>query len=539
VGMLARYLSQGNAFDERLWPGASGQHYATEAGEVVSEESALRVSTVYRAVNVMAAALAVLPVDVFDPLPARGAGVGGKRVVEGDPTRRLLRRRPNRMQTSYRWRHHMAGHVLLGGNYYAQKVRRSPGAPVEQLFPIRPERIRIGEILSDGSPLYVYSPPNGQERKWTSREVLHVRGFSLDGHTGVSVLQLMREHVGQSLASQRQRSNFMRRELRPSVVVTHPKSLSPAAEKNIQAGYQKAQGGPGNAGGVFVLGEEAKLVPFAVSPKDAQWVEGEGFSISDFLRFIGVPGVLVGYADKTATYASAEAFFQSFVTHSLWPLTENIEDELTCSLFDDEGEEERFVEFNLNAMLRADSQARAAFYRAMVELGIMTRNEVRELENRNPLDGLDEPLTPANMSVGGATPSTPAPSKAPTPEEDDDDPPPPEERAPAARAHAIAAAAAGRLIRREVAQLTGGAGKKGLAARYAQDVSGWQRAVREFYAEHAGVVAEALAVPAELAARYCSDQINAVLAPGGLAVVERWPAERVPALVQLALEGRA
>jgi hypothetical protein len=36
----------------------------------------------------------------------------------------------------------------------------------------------------------------------------------------------------------------------------------------------------------------------------------------------------------------------------------------------------------------------------MVELGILTRNEARREEGRDPLPGLDEPLTPLNMRQG-------------------------------------------------------------------------------------------------------------------------------------------
>lgn len=526
MGLLARWWAAGNAFESRLWPGLDGSVYSSEAGESVSATRALSISTVYRAVNVLAAAVAVLPLDVYEPLPR------GKRVAEGDKTRRLLRRRPNRLQTSFRWRHHLVGHVLLGGNYYAQKVRDADGNIV-QLFPISPDRIELKEVGAGGEPVYEYRKEGAAPALLGARDVLHVRGFSLDGARGVSVLELMREHVGQGIAAQRQRSNFVRRELRPSVVVKHPAPLTPVAEANIIAGYQKSHGGPGNVGGVFVLGEGADVAPFQMSNRDAQWVEGESFRVEDFLRFLGVPGVLVGHADKTATYASAESFFQSFVTHSVWPITGNLEDELSIGLYDDEGDEDRFVEFNLSAMMRPDSTARSAFYRAMVELGILTRNEVRALENRNPLDGLDEPLTPSNMTVG--TEPEPEPEPAPAPPAPAT-PPADEEKA---RALGIVRAAAARVVRREVMHLAGGGAERGLAARFAGDPTGWRKAVTKFYgAEHADFARSVLGLPPAVAARYCSEQAASVLA-GGVGVVATWEADRVPYLERLALTGGA
>jgi len=66
------------------------------------------------------------------------------------------------------------------------------------------------------------------------------------------------------------------------------------------------------------------------------------------------------------------------------------------------------VKFNLGSeyeirhvvegLLRGDSAARAAFYKEGIMDGWMNRNEVRELEDRNPAEGLDEFLTPMNLA---------------------------------------------------------------------------------------------------------------------------------------------
>jgi HK97 family phage portal protein len=527
MGVLGRYWASGNPSDERYWP--SSQVLQTEAGEQVTTRSALGVSTIYRAVSVLAAATALLPLDAFDPLPDGE----GKRVSTDGAARRLLRRRPNRAQTHYRWIHHMVGHVLLGGNYYAQKVRR-PGGPVEGLFPLNPATIKPKEIQPDGSLVYELTRKDGTQTRLGSDSILHVRGFSEDGFSGVSVLELMREHVGQSLASVRQRSNFLRNELRPSAVIKHPSALGPAAEKHLQEGYQNAHGGPGKAGGAFVIGEGADIVPWTVTSRDAQWVEGEGIRTEDFLRFIGVPGVLCGYADKTATYASAESFFQSFVTHSLWPVSGNVEDELTVCLFDDEGDPERFCEFNLDAMLRADSAARAAFYRTMIELGVFSPNEVRGLENRNSYEGGDTRYIPANLAPAGQPRPAAVQAPAPAPQGGPQD-------AQAAEAWgavtSIVRATAADVVRREVLHLVGAPGQKGLAVRYAGDASGFARQVRDFYAHHAETVRRRLpSLPAEVAARWCDEQAAAVMS-GGVGVTERWETERVPVLERLALTG--
>jgi HK97 family phage portal protein len=534
--LLARYIGR-NPFDDRWYTGGSTVHM-TDASSL-SLEGALKISTVYRAINVLAAAVAVLPVDVL-----QRKGRRGWKPLEGDLIRTKLRLAPNRYQTSYRWRHHLVGHLLLGGNYYAHKY--AWGTPQLQINPLAPERMRIVDVENDGSLLYEYTTARGERKDLTTDDLVHSRGFSTDGMRGVSVIDLMRENTQLAAMNRQQRTAFVKNAMRPSVLIRFPKGqeIGAEAERNVLTGYARATSGR-NAGRPLVLGDGAEISAFGFDSKAAQYIESEYFLVEEFLRFLGVPGVLVNYPDKTATFASAEAFFQSFVDHGVAPITVNLEQELTTSLYG--VQEDIRVRFNLNALLRGDSTARAAFYRTLVELGIFTRNEIRELENRNPLKGLDEPLTPKNM--GGASPegsaaappapAAPAPARRPAPpteDEDDEE----ETRASLARAGEIVREAAARVVRRELAAILGGdvgtdgKKKKGAAERYAKDPAGWRAWVTDFYGRHVELVTQVLRVPTPSAEHYCQAQAKDLLA-GGVGVVESWEAKRVPYLVEVAM----
>jgi len=484
----------------------------------------LKVATVWRAVNVLAAAVATLPLKMYRRLPS-----GGKEEVRDHWAAQLVYHMPNRAQTSFRWRHHAMGHAVLGGNYYALKM---PGANqgFAALWPLAPERMRLVEVRGDGSLGYSYTTAAGQPKEYSSDQVFHFRGFSLDGLVGVSVVDLMRLQLQQAMASQRQRTSFLKNEMRPSVTITHPGDLGPNGRVKLERAFRSAYGGPEHAGTPLVLDEGMTMAPFAFSAKDSQYVESDQFRVEEFLRYIGVPGVLCGYADKTATFASAEAFFQSFKDHNLGPWTKNLETELTIALLG--VQDELFFEFSLDAFLRGDSTARAAFYRVMVELGILTRNEVRALENRNPLLGLDEPLTPKNMSSGADQTPEPAPAAPPRRAPED---PAPDDSADAqrvARLERIARESAAAIVRREVLAFAGDATRKGAAARYASDLAGWRAYVVEFYAEHAALLTARLGIPEALAVRYCDRQAGELLRLG-VAAVEAWEASRVPELLEL------
>lgn len=530
--LLARYSGR-NPFDDRWYTSGSTVNMTDISSP--SLEGALKISTVYRAINVLAAAVAVLPVDVL-----QRKGRRGWKPLEGDLIRTKLRLAPNRFQTSYRWRHHLIGHLLLTGYYYAHKY--AWGTPQLQLNPLAPARMRIVEMQNDGSLLYQYTTARGEQKDLTTDELVHCRGFSVDGIQGVSVIDLMRENIQLATMSRQQRTAFVKNAMRPSVVIRFPKGqeVGAEAERNILTGYARAYGGR-NAGRPMVLGDGAEISPFTIDSKAAQYIESEYFLVEEFLRFTGVPGVLVNYPDKTATFASAESFFQSFVDHGVAPITVNLEQELTTALYG--VQEDIRVRFNLNALLRGDSKARADFYRVVVELGIFTRNEIRELENKNPLKGLDEPLTPKNMggaspegsAAAPAAPAAPAPGparKPATPAEDEEEA---AARAALARAGEIVHEAAARIVRRETAAILGTEdGKKGAAERFARDTPGWRAWVADFYGKHAQLVGQALRLPAAAAERYCAAQAEALLA-GGVGVVGNWEATRVPHLVELAM----
>jgi hypothetical protein len=106
---------------------------------------------------------------------------------------------------------------------------------------------------------------------------------------------------------------------------------------------------------------------------------------------------MVGYSDKTATFASAEAFFLAHVVHSLAPWIENWQQVMARDLFPDE--DDISAEFSVQGLLRGDHKTRAEFYASGIVQGYFTRNEVRGWENLNPLPGLDEPLIPLNLGT--------------------------------------------------------------------------------------------------------------------------------------------
>jgi HK97 family phage portal protein len=148
-----------------------------------------------------------------------------------------------------------------------------------------------------------------------------------------------------------------------------------------------------------------------LSNEDSQWLNSRSFSVEEIARIFRVPSLLINHPDKTATFASAEQFFLSFVVHTMRPHLVRIEQSTQLNIFSkDDFDQGYFPEFNINALLRGDVKSRYEAYKTGREWGWLSPNDIRKMENQNPLskkDGGDIYLQPMNFVPAGTPPQVP------------------------------------------------------------------------------------------------------------------------------------
>jgi HK97 family phage portal protein len=510
----------------------------SDAGVLVSPEVALTIGVVYRAINVLAHAVATVPLVIYRSLDGEG-----KERDNSHPQYRMLHDQPNAWQTSFQFRHLMVSRMILWGNYFAQLLPGRGG--IGQMVPLdpNPSVTRIVDQLGDGRLVYVTrfleKGVYGPEVKLLQDDVLHVRSFSKDGKSGVPLTDFARNAMGLALAAEKHGSMFMRRGAQFSGILTTPGSMDEPTRAHNEAAWNKARGGMAGTGTVPLLEGGMDFKQTSSTNKDSQWLETRDFQIADLgPRFLGVPGLLCGYPDKTATYASAQEMRQVFVDNGVMPLTDNIRAELNRSVV--VGAPDRFqADFLLEGLLRGDIKTRYDAHRIAIMTGWKTRNEIRRIEGDNPgPEELDDFFEPLNLGKAGETPDgagsdgTPAaPRRRQQPPQEE-----PEEDAAALRLQAIAEGVARGLVRKEITAIVGVGKQLGAARRYASDPAGWRVWLTEFYGEHAKAVSERLRVPWDVAERYCQAQREALEASA--AAAERFETEAVPKLVAIATGGR-
>ena len=361
------------------------------AGVTVTEQTALQVSTVLACVKVISDGCATPDLNEF-----REKQDGTRQKATNIPEHRLLSRRPNEWQTSFEWRRQMTLHAALTGAGLSIKVKGDNGR-VRELIPVQPGQWTVRKT-SRYAVMYRCYDEFGLIGDFGPDAVFVLSGVQWDWASSLNAVQLARSAVGLSIATERSQAAMHSNGMRPSGTYSVEGTLSAEQHERLAA-FLKRKSGPDNAGAPLVLDRNAKWLSTGVSGVDAQHVETRRLQIEEICRAFGVFPIMVGHSDKAATFASSEAFFAAHVKHTLAPWHRAWTQRIDEMLLDGSGP--LFAEFDTRYLLAGSVADRAQWARTMTETGIYTRNEIRDEEGKDPLPGLDEPLTPMNMSKQG------------------------------------------------------------------------------------------------------------------------------------------
>lgn len=397
-------------FWQRLWEGEKkdvtssldlfreiyGGHPA-KSGAVVTAQSALQVSTVLACCRVIANGVSQVPFRVY-------LDDGGRKPATDHPLYRLLNRRPNPWQTSYELRETMMFHILLTGNAFVFVNRVGMARDVRELIPLEPARVTVKQ-LPGGALEYKVTRENGEAQVFGADAIWHLRGPSWNSWMGLDSVRLARESIGLSVALEQGQAEFQKNGAKTSGLYSVTSKLSPERYAQLREWFE-TEVASGASYRPLILDDGAKYQPFTMTSVDQQLIETRKHQIEEVCREFGVMPIMVGHADKTATYASAEQMFLAHVVHTLSPWYQRIEQSADVNLLTEaEAERGYYTKFTPNALMRGAAADRAAFYTAALgttqQPGWMVRNEVRGLEDMDPLPGGNEfPALITNNQTG-------------------------------------------------------------------------------------------------------------------------------------------
>ncbi|GJJ95157.1 phage portal protein [Enterobacter hormaechei] len=363
-------LTTGTFWEE--WFGTSS------SGKVVTADKAIQLSAVWACVRLLSESISTLPLKIYVRQPD-----GSRKAATDHPAYSILCRRPNSEMTPSRFMLMVVASICLRGNAFIEK--KFIANRLVSLVPLLPQNMVV-KRLTTGALEYKYTE-NGNERVIPVKNIMHIRGFGLDGVCGMMPMKTGRDVIGSAMAVEESAAKIFEQGLQSSGFLSAEGALDHEQRERLRS-YMAAFTGSKNAGKIMVLEGGLKYQGVTMNPEDAQMLESRSFSIEEICRWFRVPPFMVGHTTKQSSWASSlEGMNLQFLTHTLRPLLVNIEQEIGRCLLD--SDDEVFAEFSVEGLLRADSAGRAAYYTSALQNGWMSRNDVRRLENMPPIEGGD------------------------------------------------------------------------------------------------------------------------------------------------------
>ena len=351
------------------------------SGIVVNTKTAMKYNPVWSAVTLLAETVGGLPLHTF-----QRAGDDRQRVV--NPLATLVGVKPNPDMHAMQFWEAMMGWALLWGNAFAEIERDNVGRPIA-LWILPADRIRIHR-QDTGELFYVI---DGMEGGIPARNMLHNRGFSRDGIVGLSPISQNQDAIGRGMGASQSASSFYANDSRPGGILEHPSVLKPEAAERLKKTWEDAHRGS-NRNRVAVLESGMQWKQVGVSPKDAQFLESQQFSITDIARIYHIPPHKLADLSRS-TFSNIEEQNIDFLTQTLSPWLNRIAAEVNLKLMPDE----LFVEHIVAALLRGNTEAVNRSIDTAIKGGFMTINEGRRIINQPAVDGGDNILVPLNMTT--------------------------------------------------------------------------------------------------------------------------------------------
>jgi len=354
----------------------------------------MRQAAVYGCVKVLAEDVGQLPLILYKR--TNKAGREGRERATSHPLYNLLKLKPNGFMTSFNFREMMTAHTAMRGNGLSEIIRI--GNVVKALIPIHPDKAEIN-CSHPWAITYKVTHPNAKVRTLHRSNTLHVCGMTLNGFSGVSPITYARETVGLAMATEKFGSQLFKNGAKMGGVLLYPgKFKSAETGAKVAASFDDRCSGE-NAHGTVLLEEGMKWEKITLSSDDAQFLETRKFQIPEIARFFRMPLHKIQEMER-ATFSNIEQQSLDYVISTLGPWIVRWEQALTLSLLTEREQAEYYFEFNVDGLLRGDIKSRYEAHSLAIQNGFLNRNEVRTMENRDAVDGLDEFLVSLNM--GGA-----------------------------------------------------------------------------------------------------------------------------------------
>jgi HK97 family phage portal protein len=307
---------------------------------------------------------------------------GGRDPAPSHPVDYLLRMRPNPEMSAINFKKMMQAHALTWGNAYAEIVNDLAGRPAA-LWPITPDRVDIKRDESGGL-FYEISNQRGPKTNLAPESVFHVAGLGFDGIRGYSVVSLAATSIGAGIASDDFIANFYTNGAVLSGGLKTEHTLKDETYIRLKKSFTEEYAGAQKSWKPIILEQGLEWQEFGMPLKDAEFLASQKFRIEDIARWFNVPLHKIAQLDR-ATFNNIEHLGIEAVQDTMLPWAITWEQEADYKLISRRSQNLFYTKMNLKGLMRGDDKSRAEYYKDMRNMGAINSNEIRILEDMNPI----------------------------------------------------------------------------------------------------------------------------------------------------------
>jgi HK97 family phage portal protein len=391
-----------------IWSWISGTE-PTASGEIIDNNTALQIITVYSCVRLIAETVASLPLKLYKRLPK------GRDEAVDNPLYDLLAVAPNpEMGAVPFWETVVGGLALTGNSYvYVQKVN----GIIVALWPLHPNKT-VPIRLPNGDLAYKTTDglSNGLSRIYQATEILHFKLFSLDGLLGLSPVMLARQSLGLTRAAEKMGSRLFANGGRPSGVMSTEMQLDEKTLINIRESWQAAQTGDNALKTAFVPGGW-KYTPIGLDLEAIEFLKTRNYQRSEIAALFRISPHMIGDTSRMSN-SNSEQEGLNLVTFTLRPYLTRIENEIQRVLLPSVGRNagKMFVEFDVRGLLRGNFKETMEGYSIGRQWGFLNANTILDELGENPIGPIgDIYWCPVNMQNAERLLDPPEPTIEPEP----------------------------------------------------------------------------------------------------------------------------
>lgn len=354
--------------------------FSADAGVTVNIDTALGVPSIFAAVNFLSGTLAGLPLNVYRKS-------GNKRTKVTNGVANILHGAVNDGMSSFEWRKYIFDQVFTGGRAVTY-IERAANGQVSNLYPLDPTHVRVE--FANGRKIY-----RAYNKTYEASEVIDIpfmlkaNGLDLRGPIAQN-----KDVIGMAIAATKYGAKAFQSGGIPPAVLQGPFQSGAAAVRASDdvANTMAKLARDGRPVMALPLGHELKSV--GLSPENMQLLELQRFCVEQIARIYSLPPVFLQDLSR-GTFSNTEQQDLHFVKHTVKRWVEQTEAEMNLKLFGRNARQ--YVEFNVDGLLRGDFKTRMDAHSASIQNGIRTPNEVREIENMEPMPAGDD------LMIQGAT----------------------------------------------------------------------------------------------------------------------------------------